>query len=63
MEHLDDQQHEENTPQESNDSTIQPAENTENTSDDLSFKNRIDLTELKEGIALIKGEVSKVIVI
>ncbi|MGB3606873.1 MAG: MoxR family ATPase [Psychroserpens sp.] len=29
---------------------------------DVSFKNRIDLTELQEGIALIKAEISKVIV-
>ncbi|MEY8848423.1 AAA family ATPase [Psychroserpens sp. XS_ASV72] len=29
---------------------------------DINFKNRIDLTELKEGIELIKGEISKVIV-
>ena len=30
--------------------------------DNLSFKNRIDLSELQEGVALIKNEVSKVIV-
>ena len=30
--------------------------------DSLSFKNRIDLTELQEGVELIKSEISKVIV-
>ena len=30
--------------------------------DNLSFKNRIDLTELQEGVELIKNEISKVIV-
>lgn len=33
-----------------------------NTNGDLAFKNRIDLTELQEGINLIKAEISKVIV-
>ncbi len=62
MEHLDDQQRDDTTSQESNDNTIQPTETSESNSDDLSFKNRIDLTELKEGIALIKNEIGKVIV-
>lgn len=35
---------------------------TENTTEDINFKNRIDLSELKDGIALIKNEVEKVIV-
>ncbi|GAB5564996.1 MAG: MoxR family ATPase [Winogradskyella sp.] len=30
--------------------------------EDINFENRIDLTELKEGISLIKNEISKVIV-
>lgn len=34
----------------------------ENQAEDLSFENRIDLSELKDGIALIKNEVEKVIV-
>ncbi|WP_282135439.1 AAA family ATPase [Seonamhaeicola maritimus] len=33
-----------------------------NTEDNLDFKNRIDLTELLEGITLIKNEIGKVIV-
>ncbi|WP_040280115.1 AAA family ATPase [Psychroserpens damuponensis] len=36
--------------------------NTETTASDLSFTNRIDLSELQDGIALIKSEISKVIV-
>lgn len=35
---------------------------TENTTEDISFSNRIDLSELKNGIALIKTEIEKVIV-
>ncbi len=35
---------------------------TENSPKDLNFKNRIDLSELQDGIALIKTEISKVIV-
>ncbi len=35
---------------------------TENNAEDISFKSRIDLSELKDGITLIKNEVEKVIV-
>ncbi len=35
---------------------------TENITEDISFSNRIDLSELKDGIALIKTEIEKVIV-
>lgn len=62
MEHLDSQQNkgfEQNKPEET---TAQPIQNSENTTEDISFKNRIDLTELKDGIALIKAEIGKVIV-
>ncbi|WP_372937504.1 AAA family ATPase [Seonamhaeicola sp.] len=38
------------------------SENETQTDDSLNFKNRIDLTELQEGIALIKNEIGKVIV-
>ncbi|GAB4163210.1 MAG: MoxR family ATPase [Winogradskyella sp.] len=56
----------------SNDELNEASENTnaeelknstiENNTDDISFENRIDLSELKDGIALIKNEVEKVIV-
>jgi MoxR-like ATPase len=36
--------------------------NKDTTQENLDFKNRIDLSELTEGIALIKNEISKVIV-
>ncbi len=35
---------------------------TPTTDDSVSFKNRIDLSELEKGVQLIKGEISKVIV-
>ena len=62
MEHLDNQQNnglEQNKPEET---TEQPMQASETTNEDINFKNRIDLTELKEGIALIKNEIGKVIV-
>ncbi|NRA92590.1 MAG: MoxR family ATPase [Psychroserpens sp.] len=68
MEHLDDQNNEEQTPQTNDDNgaEITPAETSpesnENTSEDINFENRIDLSELKEGIGLIKNEIGKVIV-
>ncbi|MFT4805060.1 MAG: MoxR-like ATPase, partial [Psychroserpens sp.] len=73
MEHLDDNQNEDTTPNTDQfdesllgDSkateSIQPAENLETNLSDISFTNRIDLSELQDGIALIKGEISKVIV-
>jgi len=42
--------------------TPQPIERATNEDENLNFKNRIDLTELQEGVALIKNEISKVIV-
>ncbi|WP_460219505.1 AAA family ATPase [Psychroserpens sp. MEBiC05023] len=71
MEHLDNNQNEDPTPKNNqfdesllggdtpNSSEIAPQSETET---DLSFKNRIDLSELQDGIALIKNEISKVIV-
>jgi MoxR-like ATPase len=43
-------------------STINTSESVNTDADNLSFTNRIDLSELQDGIALIKGEISKVIV-
>ena len=43
-------------------STINTSEPVNTDADNLSFTNRIDLSELQDGIALIKGEISKVIV-
>jgi MoxR-like ATPase len=73
MEHLDDNKNEDVTPNTdqfeeslSEDSnaidSINPSPNLEASASDLSFTNRIDLSELQAGIALIKGEISKVIV-
>ncbi|MDG5492959.1 MoxR family ATPase [Psychroserpens sp. SPM9] len=42
--------------------TPSTSEDLTTTESDLSFKNRIDLSELQEGIGLIKNEISKVIV-
>ncbi|MFT4610935.1 MAG: MoxR-like ATPase [Glaciecola sp.] len=73
MEHLDDNKNEDVTP--NNDqfdesllgdtnatASTEAVPNQENTASDISFTNRIDLSELQAGIALIKGEISKVIV-
>nr|WP_321243449.1 MoxR family ATPase [uncultured Psychroserpens sp.] len=73
MEHLDDNKNEDLTPKtdQFDESllgdpnaieSIEPSQNLETTKSDLSFTNRIDLSELQAGIALIKGEISKVIV-
>lgn len=72
MENLDDKQNEDLTPNNEQQESTQPDltesleelitdESTSN-DEDLSFKNRIDLSELQEGIALIKNEIGKVIV-
>ena len=65
MEHTNDSQNDnfnqdnqEQAPIESNEAQ----ENQEMQEDNLSFKNRIDLSELQEGVELIKNEISKVIV-
>lgn len=57
-EHLNDELNEESGKTTSEEQTNA----TENTTEDINFKNRIDLSELKDGIALIKNEVEKVIV-
>jgi MoxR-like ATPase len=71
MEHLEEHQNEDLTPKsEPLEENSKALENTSNessvtldhTESDISFKNRIDLTELQEGISQIKGEISKVIV-
>jgi MoxR-like ATPase len=71
MEHLEDNQNEDLTPRseqqeetykEIKDTASETSEAIKPTESDISFKNRIDLTELQEGIAQIKGEISKVIV-
>ncbi len=48
-----------NTPENNEDAQPQSIENSEG---NISFENRIDLSELQEGISLIKNEISKVIV-
>ncbi|WP_204346525.1 AAA family ATPase [Psychroserpens algicola] len=69
MEHLEDNQNEDLTPnnEQAQESGLEhtPEAISKDVSEpekDLSFKNRIDLTELQDGIALIKNEISKVIV-
>ncbi|MGS2727057.1 AAA family ATPase [Psychroserpens sp. BH13MA-6] len=72
MENLDDNKNEDQAPKiEQFDESLLGDASTPNTSEetgletpntDISFKNRIDLTELQEGIDLIKNEISKVIV-
>ncbi|MHA7843692.1 MAG: AAA family ATPase [Winogradskyella sp.] len=57
-EHLNDELNEESGKTTSEEQTNA----TENITEDINFKNRIDLSELKDGIALIKNEVEKVIV-
>ena len=44
------------------DELLENNESTDSSSHDISFKNRIDLSELQQGIKLIKDEISKVIV-
>ncbi len=70
MENLDEQKNEGLAPKKSEENILpspensseQPLEVKESNTDDISFKNRIDLTELKDGINLIKKEIGKVIV-
>ena len=70
MEHIEDNQNEDLTPKSEQQDVAPTPENVSNDTseaiehveNDISFKNRIDLTELQEGISLIKGEISKVIV-
>ena len=64
MEHLDDNQNKDLTPksEQFDESLLGDTNDSEESTEDISFKNRIDLSELQEGIALIKNEISKVIV-
>jgi MoxR-like ATPase len=73
MEHLDDNKNEDLTPNtdqfdesllgDPNAIESTPSSsNIETPASDLSFTNRIDLSELQQGVALIKDEISKVIV-
>ena len=70
MEHIEDNQNEDLTPKsEQQDATptpeniiTDPSEAKEHIESDISFKNRIDLTDLQKGVSLIKEEISKVIV-
>ena len=73
MEHKDDNQNDDLTPNNEqldesllgNENIEQPKEDekvNDTTETDISFKNRIDLSELQEGIELIKNEIGKVIV-
>jgi len=67
MEHLEENQNEDSTPQNEQQDASPTPENITNeisqpSENDINFKNRIDLSELQEGIALIKGEIGKVIV-
>jgi len=59
MEHTNDSQ-KENLHQDRQEQT--PIENVQQEEENLNFKNRIDLSELQAGVALIKNEISKVIV-
>lgn len=72
MEHLDDKQNEDLTPNNEQQESATPdlgesleeiiSDTSSTTEEDLSFKNRIDLSELQQGIGLIKNEIGKVIV-
>ncbi|GAA0742863.1 MoxR family ATPase [Gaetbulibacter jejuensis] len=62
MEHENENQDEQLQPQQDEQTTQQPVENAITEDENISFKNRIDLSELQEGIASIKQEISKVIV-
>jgi len=63
MEHLDDSKDENlKTNIEAQASNNVPTENIDLGAANINFKNRIDLTELQQGITLIRTEISKVIV-
>ncbi|WP_299278283.1 MoxR family ATPase [uncultured Psychroserpens sp.] len=69
MEDINDNKNEDLTPKHEHSETSSENSNTSPIDDqslpaetDISFKNRIDLSELQEGIALIKNEIGKVIV-
>ncbi|NOY47906.1 MAG: AAA domain-containing protein, partial [Chlorobi bacterium] len=61
MENLDDTKND-NLNQESQSSESKQPEEIQASEHDISFKNRIDLSELQQGITLIRDEISKVIV-
>ncbi|MGG5486590.1 AAA family ATPase [Gaetbulibacter sp. PBL-D1] len=62
MEHENENQDEQLQPQQDEQTTQQPVETAITEDENISFKNRIDLSELQKGVALIKQEISKVIV-
>ncbi|WP_262732704.1 AAA family ATPase [Gaetbulibacter sp. NE] len=62
MEHENENQDEQLQPQQDEQTTQQPVETANTEDESISFKNRIDLSELQEGVASIKQEISKVIV-
>ncbi|MEY8868974.1 AAA family ATPase [Meridianimaribacter flavus] len=62
MEHENENQDEQLQPQQDEQTTQQPVKNSITEDENISFKNRIDLSDLQEGIASIKQEISKVIV-
>ncbi|WP_083264959.1 AAA family ATPase [Urechidicola croceus] len=62
MEHLDDTKNENLEERNGQLSEENIQEETSTVDEGISFKNRIDLSELKEGVSLIKEEIGKVIV-
>jgi len=63
MEHIDDTQNEDlNTNDTPHTEANVQSEDVETVAHDINFKNRIDLSELQDGIGLIRNEISKVIV-
>jgi len=62
MEHENENQDEQLQPQQEEQTTQQPVETANTEDENISFKNRIDLSELQEGVASIKQEIGKVIV-
>ncbi|TBV26057.1 magnesium chelatase [Meridianimaribacter sp. CL38] len=62
MEHENENQDEQLQPQQEEQTTQQSVETANTEDESISFKNRIDLSELQEGVASIKQEISKVIV-
>jgi len=63
MDNTEDQQNEsldQNQESQNTEETSQPASNT--STEEIHFESRIDLTELQQGVSLIKNEISKVIV-
>ncbi len=61
MENLDDKKND-NLNQESQSNESKQPKETQASEHDINFKNRIDLSELQQGVTLIRDEISKVIV-